>query len=424
MTQITHEKLPCGIEFGAVHLPSRHVVSFQIRVLSGLCSEPPDKLGLARMVSETIDKGTDKRTGQELSDAFDAIGASHGGGAGRESTTFSCTVLPDHFEQAVRLHAEFLRTPTFPEDAFSANMELTRQEWLALDDDAQGLTDKIISRRAYGPVLGRHPLGEPESLDRITRNDLVALWGSQFQAGRMIVVVAGPVEPKRAAEVLQASFDGFGPAKANGRQAFPVEFTPGAIHHPKDLEQEQIGLCWPGVDATHEEFPTQRVMLGILSGGMGARLFTEVREKQGLVYWVNAWHETPRGRGMIFMGASTTPERCDQTYTTLLREVDRLAEDIEPEELDRAVTGILAHMETRGDGTRSRCGELGNDLFFFGRPVPEEEKIAKVKAVTIDRIRDYLSAHPREPLCVVTLGPRPLGRADVGNMVAGASVGG
>jgi predicted Zn-dependent peptidase len=118
---------------------------------------------------------------------------------------------------------------------------------------------------------------------------------------------------------------------------------------------------------------------------------------------------------VIFLGASTTPERCDQTYRTLLREVDRLAEDIEQDELDRAITGIVAQHETRGDSTRARCAELANDLFFFGRYLPTEEKIAKIEAVTIYHIRRYLDAYPRDRLCVVTLGPRPLGEAGSGD---------
>ena len=203
-------------------------------------------------------------------------------------------------------------------------------------------------------------------------------------------------------------FDGFGRSGREGRGAIPVEFTPRTTHHDKALEQEHIAICWPGVDATHDEFPVQQVTLGILSGGMSGRLFTEVREKRGLVYWVSAWQETPRGSGMVFLGASTTPERCAKTYTTLLHEVDRLAEDITQDELDRAVTGIVANQETRGDATRSRCAELASDLFFFGRPVPIEEKVAKVQAVTIEDIRRYLNVHPRDRLCVITLGPRPM----------------
>jgi predicted Zn-dependent peptidase len=403
-----HELLPGGLEFGLVRLPERHVVSFQIRVLAGTTAEPAQKLGLARLVEDTIDKGTQQRSAQELSDVFDTIGAGRNSGTGRETTTYTCTVLPQHFEQAVALHAEFLKTPTFPDDMCATNVELARQELIALDDDPHGLVDKYIGRQAFGPVLGRHPIGEPETIAGIARDDLEDYWRRHYRPGRMIVAVAGPLEPQQVRDVLGRHLDGPAGAPRDGREPTPAEFAAHTRHYDKELEQEHIGICWPGVDATHDDFPIQQVVLGILSGGMSGRLFTEVREKRGLVYWVSAWHETPRGIGMMFLGASTTSQRCDQTYDTLLREVDRLAEDIEPDELDRAKTGIIAQKDTRGDLTRARCTELANDLFFFGRPVPLGEKVAKIEAVTNDDIRRYLSENPRDALCVVTLGPRPL----------------
>ncbi len=409
MIAASHDSLPCGIEYGVIPLPRRHVVSLQIRVLAGACCEPEDKLGLARTVQETIDKGTQNLTGRQLSDAFDAIGATRGSGTGRETTTFTCTVLPEHLDRAVELHAELLRKTTFPEEAVKVSLELSRQELTALEDDAHGLLDKLISAQVYGPLLGRHPLGERETIDRIDRSDLEDFWRVHFHAGRMIISVAGPIEPSRIADLLAKHFDNFGSATRQGRTAYPVEFVARATHHHKELEQEQIAICWPGLDATHVDFPVQQAVIGILSGGMSGRLFTEVREKRGLVYWVAAWQETPRGTGMMFLGASTTPERCDKTYSALLREVDRLAEDITKSELDRAVIGIVASKDTRGDMTRAHCGELAGDLFFFGRPISMEEKVAKLEAVTVDDVRRYLAEHSRDRLSVVTLGPRPLG---------------
>ncbi len=408
MDEIVHQQLPSGLEYGVTPLPDRHVVSFQLRILAGMSSEPPRMLGLARLVEETLDKGTESYTAQGLADAFDAIGAGRQSGTGRETMTFTCTVLPEHFERALELHAELLRRPKFPDEAVAVNVQLGKQELVALEDDAHGLVDKLITRQAYGPVAGRHQLGEHETLERITPTDLENYWRTHFCAGRMIAAVAGSIEPRRVADALARHFDGFGSSRREGRGALPIEFNPQTTHYDKALEQEHIAICWPGVDATHDQFPVQQVTLGILSGGMSGRLFTEVREKRGLVYWVSAWHETPRGAGMVFLGASTTPERCAKTYTTLLHEVDRLAEDITQDELDRAVTGIVANQETRGDATRSRCAELASDLFFFGRPVPIEEKVAKVQAVTIEDIRRYLALHPRDRLCVITLGPRPL----------------
>lgn len=408
MIATTHGSLPNGMEYGVVTLSKRHVVSFQIRLLAGVSSEPEDRLGLARLVEETIDKATERFTGRQLSDAFDAIGAGRGSGTGRETVTFNCTVLREHFERAVELHAEFLRNPTFPESQVQIAIELAKQELFALQDDPQALADKLMGPLAYGPALGRHSLGELETLSRITHDDLQSFWQKYFSVGRMVFAVAGPEEPGHVADVLSRHFDGFGGAQRTGREAFPLVFSPVTRHHDKDLKQEQIAICWPGVEVTHRDFPVQQAIIGILSGGMSGRLFTEVREKRGLVYWVGAWQETPRGAGLMFLGASTTPERCDLTYKTLLHEVDRLSEDVTEDELHRAITGIVASQETRGDTTRVRCGEIASDLFFFGRPIPIEEKVAKLQAVTVDDIHQYLANHPRNKLCVLTLGPRPL----------------
>ncbi len=409
MAEAVHNALESGLEYAVLPLPERHLVSFQLRFLVGTADEPAEFLGLARLLEETLDKGTQSRTGRELADAFDSIGAGRQSGTGRETMTFTCTVLPQHFDRAMELHAEFLRQPTLSDDAVAVNTQLARQELIALEDDAHGLMEKLLARQAYGSILGRHPLGEHETLGRIKRGHLESFWKERFHSGRMMAAVAGAVEPADVAHILAKYFDGLGSPRRAGRDPFSLEFSGRTAHYDKNLEQEQIAVCWPGVDAIHDDFPIQQVTLGILSGGMSGRLFTEVREKRGLVYWVGAWQETPRGAGMMFLGASTTPERCDQTYTTLLREVDRLAEDLTEDELERAITGIVASQETRGDTTRARCAELANDLFFFGRPVPVEEKLAKVQRVSIADIRRYLDEHPRDQLCVATLGPRALG---------------
>ena len=222
MVEFVHDTLACGIEYGVVPLPQRHVVAFQIRILAGTASEPADKLGLARVLEETLDKGTERRSGRELSDAFDAIGAAANSGTGRETTTFTCTVLPEHFEQAVALHAEMLRTPTLREDACGVNIELAKQELDALQDDPQALADKYISLQAYGSTLGHHSLGERQTLDTIVRADIEAHWRSCFHGGRMLLSVAGPVEGAQVADVFSKHFDGFGIAARAGRDPVDV----------------------------------------------------------------------------------------------------------------------------------------------------------------------------------------------------------
>lgn len=400
-----HRRLDCGAEFAALELPGRRTASYQIRFLAGLVDEPSDRLGLARIVNETIDKGTAKRSAQQLSDAFDAIGAQVGSGVGRETLVFRCNCLPEFLDDALTLHAEMLRSPTFPLEYCDVAVKLGLQELTALEDDPSELASRLIAPRAYGELLGRHELGTSECLERITRDDVVGYWRGQIAASRMQFTIGGAIDADRFAARVNELFDGFGESATPRNTTVPLTFTPGTHHHAKETEQQQILLCWPGVAVTDDEYTVERVMLSVLGGGMSSRLFTEVREKQGLVYWVGAWDEHPKGSGMIFLGASTTPARSEQTIRTLLREVERLGEDITEAELARAKVGIIAKTQTHGDITRARVSELSADIFHYGRPVTTEEKNARVEAVSIADISRYLERHPRDRRCVQTLGP-------------------
>lgn len=408
MSTTVHRRLDCGIELAAEVMANRSSVSFAIRLLSGTAFEPDEQLGVARLVEQTISKGTAKRDGRALGDAFDALGVQRGSGTGRETIAFRCRCLPEFLDGVIDLHAEMFRTPTFPEDACQVAVDLALQELTALEDEPIDLARKLLTEQAYGHRLGRDPLGTAETLQRIGRAEIEGYWAEHLSARRMQFAAAGPFDPDALADKLEAAFEGFGRKDGRADEAIPLEFTPGGAHRHKDLEQDYIVACWPGVPMDDPAEPIERVMIGILSGGMSGRLFTEVREKQGLVYWVGAWVVHPRGSGMIHIGASTTPDRCEKTYTTLFREIDRLTEDLTEEELRRAVTGIAARRQREADLTQARSEDLADDLFHFGRPIPIEEKLAKVRAVTVQDVARYLEAHPRDRLSVLTLGPKQL----------------
>jgi predicted Zn-dependent peptidase len=408
--RVEHRRLPCGIELAVLVLPGRPVTALEIRAWAGYAFEDPRFLGVAHLVEETISKGTARRDGRALSDAFDEIGATHSSFAGRETAGFSSLCLPEFLDRTIDLHAEMIRTPSFPQEACEVAVELAGQSLSALQDDPGELAKKMLYAQAYGQPLGRHPLGEEESLARIGREQILEHWRRFMSTSRMNAVVAGDVDPDRVAERLETAF-GAGPGDDGGIRegpGFAIRFSPSYRHADKELEQEQIALCFPGAAADDDDYLVEKVVVGILAGGMSGRLFTEVREKQGLVYWVGAWSDQPKNGGMVHLGASTTPQNLDRTYATLLREIARLGHDVTREELDRAIAGLVTRARTRGDVTRARAAEAAEDLFYYGRVIPTEERLARIASVTIEDIRGYLERHPRERLSVVTLGPRPL----------------
>lgn len=403
-----HEVLDSGVEFAADVLPERNTVVLCFRMLVGSGNDPLDQTGVSTVAERTLSKGTQKYDGRGLADAFDQLGAKWGSVTGRQSTLVRVLCLPEFVSQVVELVAEMIRRPTFPDDACRVAVELAQQELRQMEDEPQDLLRVMIQRLTLGPVLGRHPGGTPESLARLTPEVIREYWRREYCAGRLQVVAAGPIEPAPLARQLDRCFAGFGAAEHSGREPAGFEFCPAREHRHKELEQQYIGITLPGLPREHADFPTEQVLLGVLSGGMSARLFTEVREKQGLVYWVGAWHEQPRGKGVIHLGASATPDRCGQTYTTLLRELRRLGEDLTEAETNRARDGLIAQLETEDDLTRARAGELSDDLFHVGRPIGRQVKLDELRRVTVDQVAACARRLPLDRLCVATLGPREL----------------
>jgi len=401
-----HAFLDSGVEFAVDRLPERQTVAMSFRVLTGVADEPEERIGIASIVERTLSKGTQKYSGQELADAFDALGAQWTTYSGRNSTLVRVVCLPEFALDVVDLLAELIVHPTFPPEACQVAVALAQEELKLMEDDPYELLRLDLQRLTLGPLYGRHPGGQPDTLARITPQHVVEHWQRTYHAGRLQVAIAGPVDADAVARRVDERFAGLGVPQPAGREPAAYTFTPGRRHRQKDLKQQYIGITLPGVPKEHPDFAVEQVLIGILSGGMSGRLFTEVREKQGLVYWVAAWHEQPRGKGVIYLGASTTPERCDKTYDTLLRELQRLSEDLTEAETHRARDGLIAHAQTEDDLTRARAGGLSDDLFHFSRPIGLTPKIEAVSRVTVAHVQDYVRRMHRDRLCVATVGPR------------------
>ncbi len=419
---VHHATLDCGIEVAVCELPGRRTVAAELRFLTGFVDEPEDKLGLSYIVQETIAKETAQRDGRGLFDAFDALGVKWNSWSGREASGYYFTCLSEFFADSLSLHAEYLTQPTFPADGVQVAADLTLDEIAHIEDDPQELSGVLFNRQVYGPILGRHVLGEAETVKTITREDVVAHWERFYSPGRMQVAIAGGVRFTDVCAQLEQLFGGWRPAERAGRTPVDYSFEQAFSHHQRDVEQVQIGICYPGATLDAPMRDAQRVAMALLAGGMSCRLFTELRERQGLVYWVTAWTEHPRGVGIVYLGGSSTPQNADKTYSALLSEVDRLGRDLDDVELQRAITGIVAKVQTRGDLTRAWCSEMADSLFHHGKIIPRSDKIARIKAVTVADVQAYLEAYPREHLNILTLGPAALAATTVNRVHTNGSV--
>jgi predicted Zn-dependent peptidase len=169
-----------------------------------------------------------------------------------------------------------------------------------------------------------------------------------------------------------------------------------------------IGLMTETVKPTDEDYYNARVAVSVLSGGMSARLFTEVREKRGLCYAIGARYHGLKDAAGIMCYAGTTPQKGQETLDVIIGEFNRLTEGISEEEIDRAKVRLKSALILQSESSSSRAGAIGSDCYILGRVRSLDEIKNKIEQTTVDSVLGFLRNNKFKDFTVVTIGPKCL----------------
>jgi len=179
-------------------------------------------------------------------------------------------------------------------------------------------------------------------------------------------------------------------------------------HNKQDTNQTHIGIAYKSVPYSDPDYFQAWGAVGVLSGGMSSRLFTEVREKRGLCYSVFATYHTLRDAGTVLCYAGTTAERAQETLDVTLEQLINLSAGVQASELGRMKARIKSSLIMQQESSSARSSAIARDLYFLGSVRTLEEVGQLVDGLSQESINAYLHEHPPEDFMVVTLGPEPL----------------
>lgn len=396
-----------GLTIVGEPMADKQAAAWTLLIPSGSATEPADLDGITSVLESSCYLGAGERDSRQLSDALDNLGVERGGGADVEYTTFGGATFGDYFLDALDLYADIILRPRLPEDEWEAQRELALQSLQSLEDvPARKMFEEL--RRTYFPgPFGRSPIGTKEGLEAITLDSLKTDHARRFRPQGAILAVAGKIDFDAVVQRVEDLFGKWNGAAPQPGEPQQVE-SPVYIHLPQETAQQHIGVAWPGVASDSPYNYDYRIAMSVLSGGMGARLFTEVREKRGLVYSVSASASTYRGCGYNLAYAGTTPERAQETLDVLLHELRRIKDGVLEDEVERAKTGLMSRVVMQEESSRARTGAIARDQFTLGRVRPLEEILQAVGNVSAGSIREFYDANPPRDFTVVTLGPADL----------------
>ena len=358
---------------------------------AGTINDPPEKQGLAKMLSNTLDEGAgdlDSRAFQkELADHSIGFGFS----ASRDHFSGSMKFLSREKTRAFDLLALALTKPRFDDDAIQrmrdANIvrirsSLTDPDWRAA---------RIMNDRAYeGHPYAMNSGGTVSGLQSITGDDLRSFLKDNITRDRLLVAVAGDLSEAEAKAFIDSAFSGL-PAQSAGKKPenISIRNTGKTFLMKNDSPQTIIMMAQDGIDRTDPDWYAAQIMNFILgSSGFGSRLMEEVREKRGLTYGIYTSLDTQDHARSISLSTSTRNEKTAEMLELIRAEWVKMRDaDITEDELTTAKSYITGSMPLALSST-DRISGMMLSMMLDHLPSTYLDTLAdKINAVTISDIR-------------------------------------
>jgi predicted Zn-dependent peptidase len=403
---VHHHTLANGLTLLAERMEHVRSAALNVLVPAGCIYDPPQHLGLASVLSDLMLRGAGSRDNRELTLALDNLGLDRDLSAGSLHLRFWGATLARNLPAALELYADIIRRPHLPAAELPAVQALALQDIQGLEDEPRQKVLIELRRQYYPPPLGRDRRGTRAGIESLTADRVRKYYERMFRPRDTILSVAGNIAWGPLRDQVEALFGdwegGELPKLKPGKRPRPQP------HIAKETAQTQIAIAYPSVPFGHPDYYAALGAVNVLSGGMSARLFTEVREKRGLCYAVWASYETYKDLAAVLCYAGTTNERAQETFDVTLGELRRLQEGVAAEEVERVQAGLKSALIMQEESTSARARTLASDWYYLGRVRGFDEIAAAINGLTPRKIVAHLRRHPPQDFTVVTLGPKPL----------------
>ncbi len=400
-------QLENGLRIITHDMPQLQTVSLGVWVGTGARHERDDQHGIAHLLEHMAFKGTPRRSAREIAEAIENVGGDLNAATSLETTAYYARVLKDDVSLALDIISDILLNPLFDPQELQREQAVILQEIAASEDSPDDQVYDLAQAAAYPKQpLGRTILGTPESITRLTPDDLRDYLATHYTAGRLVIAAAGAVSHDRFVAEAEQYFAAFKPRPAPPLQA--ADYVGGEAHSSRPFEQSHLLLGFDGPSYREKSYYAAQVLSSLLGGGMSSRLFQEVREKRGLCYAIYSFCWGLSDSGMFGIHAASGAEQMDQLAEMALGELRILAEKGPLEqEVRRAKAQLKASLLMSLESSSARAEQMARQVLVYGRPLEIAELVDKVEAVSVEAVREIAAKIlTHAPLTLSTAGDK------------------
>ena len=382
-----------GVRVVMERMPSLKSVAMSVWEHVGTRDEGPRQKGLAHFLEHMMFKGTRRRSATRVSREIDGLGGEMNAFTTHETTTLYIKVLDQHVGQAIDLLADVFHHSRFDRKEIEREKQVVLEEIRTVRDDPEDFVQELHAKQALrGHPLGRSILGDPATMKRIQRRDVLQYLAQQYRPEKTVIAVAGNFQVKEVEALVNAAFGKwttFGSEGDGMQRQKPPHVRGGIMVHHKRLEQVHLCMGFKGLPVAHPSRYVAYTLNVLLGGGMSSRLFQEIREKRGLAYTIYSQLSSFSDGGVLTVYAASGAKESPSVVDVVCQEIKKLQKrGPVPHELERTKNQLKGTLMLGLEGTYGRMNKLAKDELAQGRYVSLQELVSEIDRVSVRDVQE------------------------------------
>ncbi len=378
-----------------ITIPISVVQSATTLVLVGAGSryETRKNNGISHFLEHMAFKGTKKRpSALEISSIIDGMGAESNAFTSKEYTGYYIKSAADNVDVSLDLLSDMLTNLQLDQGEINKERGVIIEEINLYEDTPARKIGDVFEELLYGDVpLGWDIAGTKDVIRSLKRQDFVDYMNKWYSTDNMVLVVAGNIDPNAIVEKAEHYFGGLSNFGIGTFEKVHEDQKSSAIKvRYKDTEQAHFAFGVRTVGLLNEEdrYPIS-ILASILGGGMSSRLFSEVREKRGLAYYVRAYADRYIDSGYLAAFAGVDKTRIDEAIKVVHDEFAKVAtgNEITEQEVKKAKEYNKGHFVLGLEDTQSVAVFFGMNQVLEKETKTPDDVLAKIEAVTIEDVQ-------------------------------------
>lgn len=374
-----------------IPLPSVESVTVLVMVGVGSRFEEKEINGISHFLEHMAFKGTKKRpSALAIASVIDGIGGEFNAFTSKDHTGYYIKAAVKHLPLLVDVLSDMLLYSKFDEKEIEKEKGVIIEEINMYEDLPMRRVGDIYENLLYGDTkLGRDIAGRKEVIRKVKRTDFINYLDRFYSPKNTVVTIAGGTFKGQ-------TLKGMVEEKLGGWKSKVVEkpesikdgqSKPKLLLQFKDTQQSHLCLGVRSYNLHHPGRYKLSVLGNILGGGMSSRLFTEVREKRGLAYYVRANTERYTDVGNFVIQAGVDVARIDDAIKVCLEELKKIVKTkVSEEELIKAKENIKGKLILELEDSREVAGLFGSSELMEGKVHLPNELMEEIDKVTVNDV--------------------------------------